>query len=135
MSPYREIDHTADWAMQVWAPNLMDLFLDAARGMYALTGAEPAPAAQPVSRRLELQAPDCEALLVTWLQELLYLTESEGLLLAEAQLEALTPTRLQAEVQMCRLGHLHKMIKAVTFHNLSISQTEAGYATTLVFDV
>ena len=32
-SGYREVEHTADWALQVWAPTLEELFILAAQGM------------------------------------------------------------------------------------------------------
>ena len=35
---YREIEHTADWELKVWAPDLRGLLEQAARGMYALSG-------------------------------------------------------------------------------------------------
>jgi RNA-splicing ligase RtcB len=41
MSPYRELEHTADWALQVWSPTLEGLFTEAAKGMYTLSGARP----------------------------------------------------------------------------------------------
>jgi len=43
VSPYVEVEHTADWALRVWAPTLEELFVDAARGMYELAGAKPSP--------------------------------------------------------------------------------------------
>jgi SHS2 domain-containing protein len=41
---FEEKAHTADWALRVWADDLEGLFAEAARGMYALAGALPAPA-------------------------------------------------------------------------------------------
>jgi SHS2 domain-containing protein len=41
---FEEKAHTADWALHVWADVLEGLFAEAARGMYALAGALPAPA-------------------------------------------------------------------------------------------
>jgi SHS2 domain-containing protein len=133
MSPFREIDHTADWALEVWAPTLEALFVEAARGMYALAGAVPGAACE--TRPIALTAGDAEALLVTWLQELLYFTESEGLVFDEFRLGHLSPQRLEAEVAGAPAVHLDKVIKAVTYHNLAIRESEAGLRVTLVFDV
>ena len=134
MSPFREIDHTADWALEVWARTREALFVEAARGMYALAGAVPMEA--PRTRRLvSLSAGDAESLLVAWLQELLYFTESEGLAFDEFHLAELTAERLEAEVVGAPVQHLAKVIKAVTYHNLAIRETEAGLAVTIVFDV
>ena len=134
MSPYREVDHTADWALHVWAPTMEALFVDAAKGMYALAGV--AAATRPTARRhIELSADDYESLLVAWLQELLFFTESEGQVFDDFRIISLSATRLSAEAAGGRPERLDKVIKAVTFHNLSIRPTAVGYETTLVFDV
>ena len=134
MSPYREVDHTADWALHVWALTLEELFVEAARGMYTLVGAQAQPGVT-VHRRVELTAEDYESLLVAWLQELLYFTESEELAFTGYHVAHLEPTHLRAEVEGGPTGRLDKMIKAVTYHNLKINRTADGYDTTIVFDV
>jgi len=136
MSPYREVDHTADWALHVWAATLEALFVDAARGMQALAGvsAETGGGAN-ATRRVVLEAADAESLLVAWLQELLYLGEAEGRVFDPIAIETLTPTRLQARVRGRETGSTIRDIKAVTFHNLAIRPIEGGYEATLVFDV
>jgi SHS2 domain-containing protein len=134
MSPFREIDHTADWALEVWAPTLPELFVEAARGMQALAGAEPEGLAR-TRRMVSLTAGDAESLLVAWLQELLYLTESEGLAFDEFAIQSLSGERLEAEVAGSPAQRLDKVIKAVTYHNLAIRADEAGFRVTIVFDV
>jgi len=134
VSPYLEVEHTADWALRVWAPTLEELFVDAAQGMYELAGAKPSPNLTE-RRRVELSAEDHESLLVAWLQELLYFTESEGLVFGEFKVELLDPPQLIAEVAGEQAGRLDKVIKAVTYHNLNIRRTPEAYETTIVFDV
>ena len=133
--PYREVDHTADWALEVWAPTREELFADAARGMYALAGANEIGAASSARRRVEVEADDYESLLVLWLQELLYVTEAEGLIFNDFHIETLTPTHLIAEASGAPAGRPEKVIKAVTYHNLNLRHTAAGYTITIVFDV
>jgi SHS2 domain-containing protein len=135
MSPYLEIEHTADWALKVWAPTLAELLVDAARGMYALLGVGPAAQVGDVRRRLELSGDDSEMLLVAWLQELLYFNESESLVFDRFEIEALTTTRLDAELTGRLASQPAKIIKAVTYHNLAIRPTADGLEATLVFDV
>ncbi len=139
---YREVPHTADWALHVWAPDLPGLFLEAAQGMYALAGAQPREVtgtheASGVGRRLEIQGADAESLLVAFLSELLYAQEQENLLLEVSDLQILPgdPWRLIAVAKPRPLHRLVKVIKAVTFHNLAIRQSERGYETEIVFDV
>ncbi len=68
---YREIAHTADWELEVWAPDLSGLLEQAARGMYALSGARSVESPR-LLERLKLTGPDSESLLVTFLSELLW---------------------------------------------------------------
>ena len=136
MSPYREIEHTADWSLEVWAPALEALFVDAAQGMYALAGARAAPDSGEGERQtVELQAEDYEALLVGWLQEWLYRTEMLGQVFEAFQIHRLTPTGLSGSAVGRPAAHLDKLIKAVTYHNLKISSTAEGFAATIVLDV
>jgi len=102
--------------------------------MYALAGAKPSPNLTE-RRRVELSAEDYESLLVVWLQELLYFTESEGLVFSDFQVELLDPPQLKAEAVGEQSERLDKVIKAVTYHNLNIRRTPEGYETTIVFDV
>ncbi len=134
MSPYREIEHTADWSLKVWAPTREALFEDAAQGVYALTGARATPGA-PERHTIECQAEDYEALLVAWLQEWLYRTEMRGQVFEAFHIDRLTPTQLSGGAVGRPAGHLDKLIKAVTYHNLKIDATAEGFEATIVLDV
>ena len=76
---YLEIEHTADWQLEAWAPDLSGLLEQCARGMQALSGARLDPQAQSAWQTLELSAADPESLLVSFLSELLYISEQESL--------------------------------------------------------
>jgi SHS2 domain-containing protein len=131
---FEEIDHTADWAYRVWGPNLEELFMQAALGLFALAGAE-LEAEPVVVRELQLRGVDSESLLVAWLNELLYLHESEGLGFNQFDIEHLDRHRLQVRVTGAPVRSWLKFIKAVTYHDLSIRETGAGLEATLVIDV
>src|SRR3989337_3349413 len=77
-SGFREIAHTADWELQIWAPDLSSLLEQAARGMYVLAGNRLSTGPR-LGRKIDLQTADRESLLVGFLAELLYLGEVEGL--------------------------------------------------------
>jgi SHS2 domain-containing protein len=132
-SGFKEIEHTADWELEAWAPDLPSLLEQAARGMYALsdTRLEPGPR-QPHS--LEIQARDAEGLLVSLLSELLFLAESEGLGFDSFQF-SLDGLRLKARLAGAPIASFDKEIKAVTYHRLKIRETENGLLVNVVFDV
>ncbi len=129
-----EIEHTADWAIHVRGRDLAELFTRAAQGMYALV-TDLSKVRPLVERKVALESFDAETLLVDWLGELLWYTESEGLVFSQFEVQEITPTRLRATVRGEVVSDLEKQIKAVTFHNLAIHRTEEGYEVTIVFDV
>lgn len=137
MQPFRpmwkEVAHTADWALQVQAPDVVALLITAAQGMYALMDMRIAD--YPVLEQdIQLSAGDMETLLVGFLNELLFL--------AEEQRRAFTGFNLTWQDGELR-GRLRggwitgqgKEIKAVTYHNLHVRMGPAGLETTVVFDV
>ncbi|CAG0936852.1 hypothetical protein TFLX_05748 [Thermoflexales bacterium] len=130
---YQERAHTADWALTVWAPDLGGLLQQGARGMYALMHAR--LQTQPrEAYRFEMAAPDRETLLVTFLSELLYFTQRDDVGFDRFDL-TYEGERLTAEVEGAPLESIAKEIKAVTYHDLTVRETERGLEATIVFDV
>ena len=131
---FEEIEHTADWAYRVRGENLAQLFIQAALGLYSLVGMELASGSR-IRREIQLKGLDRESLLVAWLNELLYLHESEGLGFEKIEIQHLDETSLHAQVIGAPTQQWLKDIKAVTYHNLAIDKTESGLEVTLVLDV
>jgi SHS2 domain-containing protein len=132
-SGFCEIEHAADWELQVWAPDLASLLEQAARGMYTLTGAELQEGARQI-RIVELSASDPESLLVSFLSELLFLIEQENLGFDSYNMK-INSLSLKAELHGAPLIQLNREIKAITYHNMVISKTERGLEVNIVFDV
>ncbi len=130
---YQEIEHTADWALRVWAPDMIALLETAARGMYALAGTVLQPEPRQ-SRSLEVDAPDAESLLVDFLSELLFLGEQEGLGFDVFDLR-LDGEKLSGRLEGAPIASQQKEIKAVTFHDLEVVSGPNGLEATVVFDV
>ena len=131
---FEEIEHTADWAYRVRGENLAQLFIQATLGLYALVGMELVSGTK-TTRLIKLKAIDRESLLVAWLNELLYLHESEDLGFEGIEIQHLDETTLQAKVTGGATRRWLKDVKAVTYHNLAIRETESGLEVTLVLDV
>ena len=129
-----EVEHTADWAIRVCGATLPELFVNAAIGMYSLV-TDPSSVTLTIERAIEVKGVDAEALIVNWLNELIYHTEMDGDVFGEFRIESFEPTHLRATVRAGRGLELKKQIKAVTFHNLQIVPTSSGYEVTIVFDV
>lgn len=132
-SGFREVEHTADWALEVWAPDLDELFVQAALGMYHLMDvhlADPSSVSQP----LDLAAADDESLLVTFLAELLYLAESRRIAFDRIAVHRSGST-LRARLNGRSIASQERQIKAVTYHDLAISHTGGRVTVKIVFDV
>lgn len=85
-----QVDHTADLALRVKARTLPALFEQAALGMGRLARGEDPPddpgSGHPSEvREVAVEGLDCEELLVCWLNELLYLGETERLWVADIE--------------------------------------------------
>jgi SHS2 domain-containing protein len=131
---FEEVEHTADLALKVHGHSLEEIFANAAYGLFSLM-ADLANLSASVSREVHLGAPDRESLLVDWLNELLYLHEVEGEIYIRFEIETLSSTALSAIVWGAKMTASKLTVKAATFHDLEIRETEGGYMTTVVFDV
>lgn len=131
---FQEVEHTADWAIKVWAPDLEGLLRAAAEGMFRLLEVHPT-SDQGTKEQFEVSADDAETLLVSWLEELLFLHEMHGQAISISNIKLIDALRLQANVQRLPATKPKKQIKAVTFHQLAIKEHDDRLQTEIVFDV
>jgi SHS2 domain-containing protein len=134
MSPFEEIDHTADWAFRVNAPSRETLFTEAAEALYHMAGLQTAPAANR-ARKIHLRSDDPESLLIQWLNELIFLLDRERLELREIRIDRLTDTELRASGRAADVLAIGKYIKAATYSGLRISEHGGVWQATVVLDV
>jgi SHS2 domain-containing protein len=130
---FQEIEHTADWALKVWAPDYVQLFRQAALGMNTLAQLQ-LDTTPRVEERIKLSAMDIESLLVAFLSELVYFAEQDDLGFDSFEI-SLEGNSLQARLCGAPIASRKKEIKAVTYHNLEVEPTESGYTVVIVFDV
>jgi len=135
---YRPLQHTADVAWRIWGATLADLFAHAAQALMA-TMTDRRSLRRVISRQVVLEAPDQEALLVEWLNRLLYLFDTEGFLGKDFQVVHLTPNSLEAVVwgePFYPVRHpQNSAVKAATYHQLAINRTPDGWEATVVLDL
>jgi SHS2 domain-containing protein len=129
---------TADHGIRAWGRDLLEVFTNAARGLWSLMVA-PGSVRPSQAYAVRAEASDQETLLVAWLNELLYVHEAQGIVLAEFTITRLGEHSLEATVsgepldreRHPPLGH----VKAVTYHMLSLRPTAAGWEAQVVVDV
>ncbi len=134
---FQEIDHTADYALRIRGIDLRTLFVNAALGLYSLIGPEKQKSVTGAQgeESIALSATDTESLLVEWLSELSYWVESSLFVGTEFDFSALSGTGLIGEVKGLQARKVEKLIKAVTYHDLEVTETETGLEAVVVFDV
>ncbi len=113
-------------------------FENAARGLFSLI--IDTNRVKPVlQKRITVTAPDREALLVNWLNELIYLSETERVLFREFNIEEMTDTKLVATAGGERIDrrrhNLKREVKAATYHRLSVEQKPEGWQIQVIFDI
>lgn len=138
---YRLVEHTADLGFEAWGLSLDELFAECLK---ALTDSMTCRERVGVSERrsVELAAADLERLLVDWLTEAIYLQEAEGLVFSQALVEVRGGEdgwRLTGELRGERFDpkrHGFKtLIKAATYHQLSIRRVAEGWRAHVILDI
>jgi SHS2 domain-containing protein len=110
------------------------LFEKAAEGMISLSEIKLAQE-ERIRRSVSFDSPELESLLVMFLEEILYYGEHHGLGFNRFEVEIQEGYSLKSLLYGAEIAKIQKEIKAVTFHNMNISQTESGYEVMIVFDV
>jgi SHS2 domain-containing protein len=136
--PYTLIDHTADIGICVTADTLTDLFTQAATAIFdqitdraRLSGAH--------HRQIEVTGIDRPDLLVNFLRELLSFWTIDACLVKNVWIRYINDERLTTEINFDEYRpethEIFKDIKAVTYHGISVDETDAGWKATIIFDV
>ncbi len=142
-SPFEILEHTADVGLRAFGKTLAELFANAARGMIALAleteSGGPSQAVQPEQRHLlSASGEDREELLVRFLSEILYAVDTEGWQFREFRIEAIGSNTIEAEgrgTQEEPSEHNRVAVKAVTYHQVSVTQTAGGWEAVVYFDI
>ena len=131
------IEHTADVGIMAYGADVKEAFANAARGMFSLI-TELGSIGETDYRDIEVTAPDIESLLVTWLNELIYLFDAENILFSRFDITELEANKLKARaygepVNETRHG-LKTGIKAATYHMVEVDRSKGGRVRVL-FDI
>lgn len=127
---YRFVEHTAELELELEAGSAEGVLLEALRAFAELVGGGTGDAAEfPVS----LSADDLPSLLASWLDELLFLAETEQLVPESAEVDV-DGTAL-AGVVRGRRGEPRPLVKAVTLHRLRFRPENGAWRGRVVLDV
>ena len=135
---YRIIDHTADFGLEIFAPDLKTLFADAAHAMFEqivdiknLKGLN--------EYHVHVKGIDWPDLMVNWLREVLYLWAGAEKLVKNTQILSLSEYELFSKITGddyepdCHI--IKNEIKAVTYHQIKVQKIQDGWMSQIIFDV
>lgn len=139
MKHYQILPHTADIRLRVEGSTLKELFQAAHEGVINILKPRhsgPASRFLPMREVLSLSAPDETALLIDFLNEVLYRVHVKKVLYNKVDIKEISTTHLTAELTGYRVESFSKDIKAVTYHEAQIRKNEQGnFVTAIVLDV
>ena len=131
------IDHTADVGIIAYGTDMKMAFANAAKALFSLI-TELEDVDELVHKDVAITAPDQESLLVAWLHELIYLFDTENVILKRFDIIRLSQTQLKARgygQKVDRARHQIKTgVKAATYHMLKIDQNN-GTKVQVLFDI
>jgi SHS2 domain-containing protein len=135
---YRIMDVTADIGIITTAPDLSELFENAARALFDIM-CDTLNVRPLVETEISAGGEDLPSTMVNWLNELLYVFETRDLILPEFQILSAEPhgvrARAKGEAYDPSRHSMLRHIKAVTYHRLKVQRTDEGWEAEVLFDI
>jgi SHS2 domain-containing protein len=132
---HRIVDHTSELELEIWAPDWPALLCEAGRALAAISLRGTPPRPEGPTYHLEATSRDREALLVDWLNELLYRSEAELWVACEFGGFEATDTHLATQAWGMRVDEAPAVVKAATLHCVAVRQAPTGLSARVILDV
>jgi SHS2 domain-containing protein len=140
MGRFETFDHTADLGLRIMAGDLPELFQTAATGLFDVIVANREEVQCPEAEQVSLLGDSTEDLLIEWLNELIFLSETRHRLYNhfEVELDA-SGCRLTATISgepIDRGRHvLDHEVKAATRHGVVLRKEPQGWVAEVILDI
>ena len=129
------VEHPGEVRLRLRAATYGELAIVAGRALAELElGRTPGPAQGPW-REVVVAGRDREAVLVHWLNELIYFAETDRWVGVEFVVDRATDTELRTRVRGMSVDEAPSRVKAATFHGLRITSVADGVEAEVVLDV
>jgi len=132
------LDHPADIGFRAYGRSLEELFANCALAVVSII-MDPSKIVSRERISLVVEGSGYETLLVNWLNEVLYYIDSKRMTFKEFEIPSLTESRIDAiAVGEARDAGRHPpkvVVKAVTYHQLSLRQTDGRWVAEVYVDV
>jgi len=136
---FRELENiTADLGIEAWGPTLENAFASTVHGLASIIS-DLSEGHQPLSRKIRIEAGSLPSLLVQFLNEIIYLEDTESFLPGKITHLKIRNQRLDATVTGAtfdpEIHTLNAHIKAATYHGLEIVEDGVEVRIKVIFDV
>jgi SHS2 domain-containing protein len=140
MGRFETFEHTADLGLRIYARDLPDLFRTAAEALFDVIVANRGDVQAVETELFSLTADSTEDLLIKWLNELIFRSETQHRLYARFDVTLDEDgRRLEATIggePIDRGRHvLDHEVKAATRHDLSVRQVDGGWVAEVIVDI
>ncbi len=134
--PYQILSHTADVRLRVSGQNYEELFQAAFLGIEQILKEKEVKALKKTKRLIKISSVDPGALLVDFLNKVLYENYTRKEIYSEVKFKKLLPTLLVAEIFGSPIEKFDEDIKAATYHEMEIKKRADGFLETIIiFDI
>jgi SHS2 domain-containing protein len=135
MDNYKILDHITDLKIQGFGKTKQELFLNILKAMAESQKAEIRDKKQ-IKRKVKLESGHLDNLLVDFLSEVLYLSQTNKEVYNDIKFEKLIDKQLEGRLLGSKVESFGEDIKAVTYHGLKIEKNKNGlYQATVLFDI
>jgi SHS2 domain-containing protein len=133
---HRQVDHTADLALELWGESEEDVLCAGAEGVIAIM-TEGGEVEEREQRRVRIDAVDPQDRLVQWLNEIVYAAVSDGFLFGSADIALEGETGLSAIVrgEPGAGARVVAELKSATYHDLELGAHGGAWRARVVIDV
>ncbi len=139
MNNFEIIDTTADIGIRAFGEDWSEVYTNAALGMLSLI-TDIDNIEERLTKEISISAPDREALLAEWLNELIYVFDAEMLLFSRFEIVKISKSQLKAhcfgEKADLSRHQIKRGIKSATYHKLKVEKLKDGsFTAEVILDI
>jgi SHS2 domain-containing protein len=134
MKKYKFLEHTADIKFQAYGSTIEKAFENSALAMFNAMSEE--KIASKIKKKIKVSGKDKESLLYNFLEELLFLLDSENFFVSKVKVK-ISGLKLEAELLGDDAGKYETKldVKAVTYNQMFVKREGKEWMTQVVIDV
>jgi SHS2 domain-containing protein len=132
---YKFLEHTADIKFKAYGKNLAELYENCVYAMCSVMHS--GKVVSKVKKKIKVQGNDFENLLYVFLEEFLFLIDSEGIFLSKIERLKVDTKNfvVEADVYFGNAPRLETDVKAITYNDMFVKKEKGKWVAQVVLDV